>query len=55
MKTLKLISFILVLMEDIGLKFKTAPSTPHCGVSKTQRKWFYDKKRDGLDDEIRRN
>ena len=26
----------------------------HCGVSKTQRKWFYDEKRDGLDDEIRR-
>ena len=25
------------------------------GVSKTQRKWFYDENRDGLDDEIRGN
>ena len=27
----------------------------HCVVSKSQQKWFYDEKRDGLDDEITRN
>ena len=27
----------------------------HCGVSRTQRKWFYVENRDGLADEIRIN
>ena len=27
----------------------------HCGESKTQRKWFFDEKRDGLVDENRVN
>ena len=34
---------------DMGLNWS------HCGVSKTQRQWFYDENRDDLDDKTKRN
>ena len=35
--------------------YKSFLNSIHCGVSKTQQKWFYDENRDNIDDEIRRN